>query len=364
MNILIIYANSGRGLKKDARILELALAGMGHTCRLECLPTTPEWKNTLSHYRHRLLSNYLPSVFSRFYYACRAIISNATSPPSESDLVIHLENIRPSHLGRGTYHWLIPNQEWFIESRLPFLGRIDQILCKTRHALQIFSQYHPNVTYLGFTAEAKVTASAFVKKNDQLALHVAGNSQLKGTAAVMNCWSRHPEWPKLVVVSQHLNATDYPNRNIDIRRNLTNEEMRTLWQEARFAVLPSEVEGYGQILAEALANGCVTISTNAPPMNELIEESRGYLVAPSYTRSFRLGTRYVTSPDALETTVARVLDEPPEILDRISMNASQWYATNQKSFIQRLQAAISELGKQLPDKPGHRDLKSSGQCRL
>ncbi|MET4024647.1 hypothetical protein ABIE59_000152 [Marinobacter sp. MBR-99] len=361
MDILIVYASSGRGLRKDALILESALNSLGHNCQVEPLPPTSEWQNQLSHYRYQLLSKYLPEPFGRLYYALMNGIARSISGRSKSDLVIHLQNPRVSQLRRGKRHWLIPNQEWFIESLLPYLPSIDRILCKTQHAAEIFSRYHSDVMYLGFTGGSDISKPCTSGKNYRLALHVAGNSQFKGTSAVLACWSRHPEWPKLVVVSQHIDSSDYPNQNIEILSNLTDKEMKELWREAGFAILPSEVEGYGQVLAEALENGCVTITTNAPPMNELIEKSRGYLAEPNNSRTFRLGTRYMVSEQSLDATINTAINAMPATLEETSANAEQWYSSNHKAFTENLRAAISELVAPLPHGPVRKSQTSTGQ---
>jgi len=55
MDVLIVYANSGRGLQKDARILEAALQRLGHQTRQVQLPPTPVWRSRLSAYRFKAL---------------------------------------------------------------------------------------------------------------------------------------------------------------------------------------------------------------------------------------------------------------------------------------------------------------------
>ncbi|BEH14470.1 glycosyltransferase [Marinobacter shengliensis] len=352
MDILIVYASSGRGLAKDADILQSAITSMGHDCQVEHLPPTPEWQSRLSHYRYRLLSRYLPSSVGNLYYTTRAAIARTPPRQARADLVIHLENIRLSYLNRGKSHWLIPNQEWFIESRLPYLRFIDRIQCKTKHAVGIFSQFHSKSTYLGFTGAAKSNAPDPAEKDLNLAIHIAGNSQFRGTGVVLDCWLQHPEWPRIMVVSQHLNPADYSCSNIEIASNLTDQEIEALWQKASFAILPSEVEGYGQVLAEALANGCVTVTTDAPPMNELVEECRGYLAEPEENQPFRLGTRFKVSKRSLEKVIDKALSESPEHLDRIAHNATQWYALNHQAFLSRLTKAVNELAEQPQDQSG------------
>ncbi|AMQ87249.1 glycosyltransferase [Marinobacter sp. LQ44] len=352
MDILIVYASSGRGLKKDADILQSTITSMGHDCRVENLPPTSEWRSRLSHYRYRLISRYLPKSVGNLYYNIRAAIAKAKPCKSKVELVIHLENLQLSNLNRSRNHWLIPNQEWFIESRLPYLRFVDRIQCKTRHAVEVFSRLHSNAAYLGFTGTEKASSPRLADKAPNLAIHIAGNSQFKGTRAVLDCWLQHPEWPKLIVISQHLKASDYSSDNIEIASNLTNQEIEMLWQKARFAVLPSEVEGYGQVLAEALANGCVTVTTDAPPMNELVEECRGYLAEPEENQPFRLGTRFKVSKRSLQKVIDKALSESPEHLDRIAHNATQWYALNHQAFLSRLTKAVNELAEQPQDQSG------------
>lgn len=352
MDILIVYASSGRGLRKDADILQSAITSMGHDCRVENLPPTPEWRSRLSHYRYRLISRYLPKSVGNLYYNIRAAIAKAKPCKSKVELVIHLENLQLSNLNRSRNHWLIPNQEWFIESRLPYLRFVDRIQCKTRHAVEVFSRLHSNAAYLGFAGAEKASSPRLADKDPTLAIHIAGNSQFKGTHAVLDCWRQHPEWPRLTVISQHLKASDYSSDNIEIASNLTDQEIEILWQKARFAVLPSEVEGYGQVLAEALANGCVTVTTNAPPMNELVEDCRGYLAEPEENQPFRLGTRFMVSKRSLEKVIDKALSESPEHLDRIAHNATQWYALNHQAFLSRLTKAVNELAEQPQDQSG------------
>jgi hypothetical protein len=240
MDVLIVYANSGRGLQKDARILEAALQRLGHQTRQVRLPPTPLWRSRLSVYRFKALKRFCPGFLSKLFYRSQVASLRLLKPGQQSDLVIHLENVWVSQLTAGRHHWLIPNQEWFIESRLPYLSFINRILCKTNHAVTIFSALHSDTQYLGFTGGEIGAQTGSEKKDYRLALHVAGNSQFKGTQRVMACWQRHPEWPELVIVSQHLDTT--PAANIRVEKNLTNNELNTLWAQAGFAVLPSEVE--------------------------------------------------------------------------------------------------------------------------
>jgi len=342
MHILIVYASSGRGLQKDALILEQALSAMGHSCQPINLSPRPEWRSRLSQYRHKLIGQFLPDSLQSLYYRCRLLLQRFVPGKPSANIVIHLENIHTAYLPIRAKHWLIPNQEWFVESRTPYLRYIDQVLCKTQVAVSIFSRLHTNAVYLGFSGLPTQAGPAPADKNYHQAIHVAGNSQFKGTATLVACWLKHPEWPTLVVVSQHVTKADSKAENIVFLQNLTDEALANYWCQSGFAVIPSEVEGYGQVLAEAMSYGCVTVTTDAPPMNELIRENRGFLVPYSETRKFRLGTRYLVSIEALETALQKALATSEEDLERMSGIAESWHQSNQADFLNRLRAVTAQ----------------------
>ncbi|RBP71947.1 glycosyltransferase [Marinobacter nauticus] len=343
MDVLIVYANSGRGLQKDASILEAALHQLGYQARQVQRPPTPAWRSRLSAYRFKALERFCPGFLRKLFYRSQVASLKLLKPAQQADLVIHLENVWVSQLTAGRHHWLIPNQEWFVESRLPYLSFINRILCKTNHAVAIFSALHSNTHYLGFTGGEIGAQTGSEKKDYRLALHVAGNSQFKGTQSVLSCWQRHPEWPKLILVSQHLEPTSCSASNIEIKPTLTSNELIALWAQAGFAILPSEVEGYSQTLAESMANGCITITTNAAPMNELVEEDRGFLAEVEGKLTFRLGTRYFVSEQALERSIQTAIDQQPDTLENMSRLAIEWYLTNHKQFLSRLEHQLNGL---------------------
>lgn len=353
MDIQIVYASSGLGLKKDASILESALNAMGHSCQQVQLHPTPAWRNKLSYFRYRLLNTYCPKPIEHLYYPVSRWFKAFLNGAPKADLVIHLENIRPSYLSARSKHWLIPNQEWFIESRSPYLAFIDRVLCKTHHAQTVFSSLHPRTCFLGFTSSTNATATVIPNKDYKLAIHVAGNSQFKGTDILVNTWRQHPDWPSLVVVSKHTEQSQSNPDNLKICKDLGNEELSRLWQEAGFAIIPSEVEGYGHVLAEAMSHGCVTITTDAPPMNELINKDRGFLIPSDTSQPFRLGTRYQVSAQSLEQAISEALNTDEARLRHLSQASVMWYEHNHAAFLQRLK----ELTNQLSGQPLDRSLK-------
>jgi hypothetical protein len=342
MNIAIILSGSGRGLQKDADILSATLTAMGHSCRQIKITPAPEWQKRASHYRFRLVNSLFPARYQPLFYKFwRRAITFGKHQPSAS-LIIHLQNVHPRYLTNNAQHWLIPNQEWFIPARQPYLMFMNQVLCKTHHAVSIFSRLHSSTHYLGFTSSPAAEPLPAADKNFKAFLHVAGNSQFKGTAALVTCWAQHSEWPKLIVVSNH-----FPIKkgmlpaNITHYENLAEKELISLWQQAGLAIIPSEVEGYGQVLAEAMSYGCITITTNAPPMNELVAENRGILIPARKAGKFRLGTLYQVTPEGIEQAVEQAMRVDQASLHTLSESAISWHRDNHLAFEQRLSGFIS-----------------------
>lgn len=171
---------------------------------------------------------------------------------------------------------------------------------------------------------------------------MAGNSVFKGTATLINVWRKHPEWPKLTVVCNQLpDHTELPE-NIKVLSNISTNELAGLWATAGFAIQPSEVEGFGQILLEAQVYGCVVITTDAPPMHEVVDSSFGVLVPYYSTGAFRMGTRYFVDPSELEQSIHRLLAMPKQTLDKMSASALHNVKNNHKLFIEHFSALIAE----------------------
>ncbi|WP_405419995.1 glycosyltransferase [Marinobacter flavimaris] len=225
-----------------------------------------------------------------------------------------------------------------------YLQDIDQVLCKTHTAEKSFEGRHPDVRYLGFsTQQAEHTNLSTDRGVDISFLHVAGTSPLKGTTPVLQSWLRHPEWPILTLVADQVELPNPIPGNIRPLSRVTNQEMQELWRTATFAVMPSEAEGFGQILIEAMVNGAVAITTDAPPMNELIRPERGYLVPYSSEKRCRLGKRYLVSDRALEDTIERILTVGQDEWNTKTANAARWVATNHEQFVQRVRQLLEEI---------------------
>ncbi len=340
MHVQIVYIQSGRGLLKDCELLRAVLESLGHHVTIRAVTPTAETRLKLKNKWYRFLRKRLPSRLSTTILGFELKLRLLVNGQGAQDLIIHLQSIQPGHLFNNGIHWLIPNQEWFSPDQMHYLQRIDAVVCKTREACALFSQHHHNVLFTGFSSPIIPTGLPAPVKDFQKVLHVAGNSPFKGTDRLISIWRRHPEWPLLTVVSNRHEQEQTPD-NIRIASNIPQAELTRLWSESGLAVLPSEVEGYGQVLVEAQAYGCVVITTNAPPMNEVITPECGMLVPCTSTARFRLGTRYFVGENELEQAIKGCFEADQSSLQAMSERASKHATDNHRSFEKNLAALLS-----------------------
>ena len=263
-----IVANfNGHGLSRDARIIEKVLQKVGFQV-----------------VQKKRRDRYFWSVFWRFH---------------QYELVIFLETIYLRWVFSGKKTVLIPNQEWFKPKKLIYLNFLDQIWCKSEYATTIFKKYAPKkviVSFLGFTSSEKpldlvepsfteIDAARFGRF-----LHVAGGSQSKGTLGIIDAWTKNKNFPDLTIVQRAGNASYTAPDNVTVITDyLSDSEMVILRNSCGVHLCPSESEGFGHNLFQGMLAGALVVTIDFPPMNELIDDETGFLLAPEEINPRRLG---------------------------------------------------------------------------
>jgi glycosyltransferase involved in cell wall biosynthesis len=260
--------------------------------------------------------------------------------------ILFLERVTSRWLRRADHFLLIPNQERYPQRLVRLLRRMDHILCKSEHAKQIFAQHHPSVHYIGFTSLDRSLPE--VPPDYERFLHLAGGSGLKGTAALLEAWARHPEWPELTLVQHSKAAPNEVPANVNlISRYLPDHELRELQNACGVHLCPSLSEGWGHYIVEAMSCGAVTLTTDGPPMNELIRPERGVLVPVERSEPRKLGINFHVAVAALEETIDRLIALPIAEKARIGATAREWFEANDGAFAERLRAIVSAVAPEL-----------------
>ena len=85
------------------------------------------------------------------------------------------------------------------------------------------------------------------------------------------------------------------------------------------------------------------LTTDAPPMHELVEPSRGVLVAFNRQSEQGLGSNYYVDEAALEHAILQIMAMRQQEKEGMSRAARQWFVENRESFAERLQQALRTL---------------------
>lgn len=303
---------NGHGLSQDASVLERELKSLGFTC-VRKVRRDMSWFGAFLAIRHY-------------------------------DLVIFLETVYLRWLFAGRESWVIPNQEWFKAKKLWSLRFVDRVLCKSYHAERIFERYvGSKVTYIGFSSLADQTAVSAKKKDFNKWLHVAGGSQSKGTSNLLKAWREIEDPPELILVQRSGNAPPVDTLPTSVKLitdYLSDEELQALREEAGVHICPSEAEGFGHNIFQAMLVGSVVITTNFPPMNELIEEDRGFLVEVAELLPRRLGYTSICGTADLVSVINQVRQMDREYLEQLGEMARKFAVSMKFDFQLRFRAVM------------------------
>jgi glycosyltransferase involved in cell wall biosynthesis len=228
---------------------------------------------------------------------------------------------------------LIPNQEWFLSRWEKHLRRFDAVICKTRAAEEIFSRLGCRTSFSSFTSQDRRDPNGGPKRREFLA--VLGKRA--GIAErLLPLWARHPEWPRLTIVGDRILATtDLPNVRL-IRDYVPEDEIARMQNEHLFHLAVTAAEGFGHKHNEGLSCGAVVITTDAPPMNEIVGPDRGLLVKWNRSNPKALGTEYYFDESDLEQTVERCLKLNTDEIEAFSRRARAWFEDNDRFFREAL----------------------------
>ncbi|HZX76376.1 glycosyltransferase [Lysobacter sp.] len=329
-SLRLLSRDNGVGLSRDLRLLADVAASVGLFAHAVDLPADRDdcMKREARLWRDRLLHGRV-------------------------DLQVFSERVYRRCLPLARCNVLIPNPEWLLDKWRPLLPRFDLILCKTHHAQRIFEALGCPTHYIGFTSDDRLDTTV---PRQRAFFHLAGASSLKGTQVLMETWARHPEWPRLTVVQSPrvANATVRAD-NIEHRVGyLDDGELRHLQNAHRFHVCPSETEGFGHYLMEGLSVGAVVLATDAQPMNELVDATRGVPIRAHAAGPLRLAHRHAVSPESIEDAVQLALELSALQCEDLGIAARQFFQRHRRMFLSRMRATFEGLLKPagMPLAPG------------
>jgi len=259
-------------------------------------------------------------IFKKYGYKCTIIEEKGeiSEDQIKSDIVLFLEKIVVIKGNKKIVKIFMPNHELFKnDDQFKLLQNINLILCKTRISYDFFTaiknekKLKYDIIYTKFTTYIPKTLRITrknIKKDPNLFIMLSGTSPFKNTAYVIENWLSNDCYLKLnpnirlvitcrklcyssmIEIFKEYMKYDSPIeiisgdniikfRNITLYNSMIPDDIyKVLCQTASVAICPSAKEGYGHYINEARYFNTFVITINHPPMNELIDETNGYLI--------------------------------------------------------------------------------------
>ncbi len=333
-SVNLVFRDNGFGLSRDFRLLAAALRRQGCDVAITALGAEQErWR------RSKRIRTYVRA--QRFVHR----MGLRVRPPRQFDINVMFEHVWPDRLLHARRNVALPNPEWFDRRDLRYLPQIDAVWAKSDHAVGIFEQLGCHALRLGFDSEDRFDPAV---RRERRFFHLAGASRTKGTRRLIDLWSRHPEWPTLTVLQDPREAWAAPLaanirhriEYLDPAQMAQFRELKRLQNQHAFHVCTSETDAWGHYLVEALGVGAVTMTVDAPPMNELVTPERGLLVPYCKTEPMALATRYFFDEAAMADTVRRAVALSDAEIAGLRDRARAWYDDNRRAFVRRVGAAL------------------------
>lgn len=300
---IITNIGNGAGLQKDAELFAALLERLGHKWRL--------------------------IAYDRPH--------DGLSYPA--DINLFMEVMVPSLLNHAPLNWFMPNSEWWdAGAGQCALPRINLVLCKTHDCEAIWNlKMGGRTTFTGFEAvDFSCNTPAFNK--DTAFLHLAGNSGTKNTDAVINCWRQYsPPYPVTIVSRDPaIRVQCYGIQNVTYEQRLPDAHVAIAMNSFLFHLMPSEYEGYGQGMHEALGCGGIVITTNAPPMTEFPGIPQELMIPSVGTFTRRLAMAHKVSPEGVRDAVERAAHLSSDRIISLSLAARAGFESERDAFRERI----------------------------
>ena len=199
---------------------------------------------------------------------------------------IFLEVLNPILFHFSKINILIPNQEWFYKTWLPYLPKLDYILVKTRYSEKIFSRYcdRSKIKFISWTSKDRYVQN--VNKDYNQCLHLCGKSKYRNTQQLIDSWGTKE--PYLTVVYSPIDVPLIKKSQSNIKyidKRCTEDELNILMNTNGIHICTSSTEGYGHYINEAKSCKSVVFTLDHSPMNELINHDSGVLVKIKKTKN-------------------------------------------------------------------------------
>ena len=195
----------------------------------------------------------------------------------EFKILIDLKKKFP-HVKIGSYI------DYYTEDTIPLFDIYDFLICNTKRHYSAFRN-HKQVYYVKWGTDTEVFKPNRMENKKLTFFHSMGMSYRKGTDILVNTFIRGKLYneSKLIIHTQvkglnicGMGVKDLEKYNIEVVERTVGAP--GLYYLGDVYVYPTTLEGLGLTIYEALACGMPVITTDYPPMNEVITSKVGRLI--------------------------------------------------------------------------------------
>lgn len=257
------------------------------------------------------------------------------------DLAILVERIIcDDFLFRYKEKILLINPEWFRKHEIEQSSKyIDTILFKSKSDFgRLKKVIKINCEYLGFTSTDPNRRVSSYKEFG----HYRGKNPARITQPLIDIWLKHPEWPNLSVQSFGYGA------EIGIPEWVYHKNLRMFYGMRNFNehlddasrtgvhICTTHSEGFGHFINEAKAMSAFVITMDAPPMNELVDESIGILIPIKERKKQYAGFWYEVDRNEIEKAMLKCLSLPISTREKMGQLARESFVSDRNRFLENL----------------------------
>lgn len=301
MRVQIITKDNGLGLSHDIRVLSDAILAAHPAASI----TVTDWQKP--------------------------------TPGFTCDINVFLELLNGHFLGQAKRNIFVPNPEWYLANMWgSVLPRLTEVWAKTEDCLRIFTGLHKNVVLSGWTSE-----DVRMPQVDRIhrMIHVAGGSSAKGTKQVIRAMRMLPDH-RLCLVSKKPWPEALP-QNVELMENPSDPILRGAQNACLVHLCPSSYEGFGHYINEARSCGAFIITTNAAPMNELVNLAYGAGASVVSTSRQHMATHHHVDPGSLASVIDQVMKAPASTLAMLGARARSAYEVERAAFHSFIQKRLA-----------------------
>jgi hypothetical protein len=268
-------------------------------------------------------ANIFKSVLEKINNKYNIIISSENDKINKiDDIHIYVSNTNKDILKFGKIKMFMINHELFMQKEEDkfVLQEIDYILARNQIGFNWATKFKEKYNFKYTVVLIKFTTNFPIIKTEKIwnaFLHSAGEHHWKQTDSIIKCWLNHPELPLITITCveqcyrniKNILGDKKPSNILLYNYLLPYDKYIEIKNRIGIHLCPSIVEGFGHYINEGRKVQSLVITSNLPPMNELINNDSGILINCDKIEKKRNGADLcIITEETLYTEIKKVID--------------------------------------------------------